>query len=70
MKQGLDGSFVNDFDKGAFIPYKYKDQTPKVIDIRESAVLEHAKEGQKNALGETVTDNDIVNPPVRIIVQF
>lgn len=70
MKQGPDGSFKNDFDKGAFIPYKYKDQTPKVIDIRENAVLEQAKEGQKNALGETVTDNDIVNPSVRIIVQF
>ena len=70
MKQGPDGSFKDDFDKGAFISYKYKDQTPKVIDIRENAVLEQAKEGQKNALGETVTDNDIVNPSVRIIVQF
>ena len=70
MKQGADGSFMNDFDKGAFIPYKYKDQTPKVIDIRENAVSEQAKEGQKNALGETVTDNDIVNPSVRINVQF
>ena len=49
MKQSSDGSFKNDFDKGAFIAYKYKDQTPKVIDIRENAVLEQAKEGQKSA---------------------
>jgi tetratricopeptide (TPR) repeat protein len=70
MKQGPDGSFSSDSDKGAFIPYKYKHQTPKVIDIRENVVLEQAKERQTNALGETVTDKDIVNPSVRIIVQF
>lgn len=69
MKRGRDG-FEDDLGFGAFIPYKYKDQTPKVIDIRENAVLEQPKEGQKNALGETVTDNDIIDPDVKIIVQF
>ena len=70
MKRGRDG-FEDDLGfRGAFIPYKYKDQTPKVLDIRENAVLEQPKEGQKNALGETVTDNDILNPDVKIIVQF
>jgi len=70
MKRGRDG-FEDDLGfRGAFIPYKYKDQTPTVIDIRENAVLEQPKEGQKNALGETVTDNDIINPDVKIIVQF
>lgn len=69
MKRGH-GGFEDDFGSGAFIPYKYKDQTPIVIDIRENVVLEQPKEGQKNALGETVTDTDIINPHVKIIVQF
>jgi hypothetical protein len=70
IKLSPEGSFKDDFDKGAFIAYRYKDQIPKVVDIRESAGSELAKEGHKNALGEIVTDEDIVDPHVNIIVQF
>jgi hypothetical protein len=72
VKQGKDGSFNDDYSKGAFIDFRYKDQTPKIIAIRESSVggMEVPKEGQKNAMGETLSDNDIVNPSVDVFVQF
>ena len=38
VKQAADGSFTNDYGKGAFINFKYKDQTPTIIDIRENSV--------------------------------
>ncbi len=71
VKVGKDGSFMDDYEKGAFIDFKYKDQTPKILAIRETVGgLETPKEGQKNAMGETVTDDDIVNPSVEVFVQF
>jgi hypothetical protein len=71
VKQGKDGSFKTDY-KGAFIDFRYKDQTPRIVAIRESSGggMEVPKEGQKNALGETLSDSDIVNPYVDVFVQF
>jgi hypothetical protein len=71
VKQAADGSFVNDFSIGAFISFKYKDETPKVIAIRENPPYGGApKEGQKNAMGKTLSADDIVNPSVEVIVKF
>jgi len=38
VTQASDGSFTDDYGKGAFINFKYKDQTPTIIDIRENSV--------------------------------
>lgn len=66
------GSFKDDYSKGAFIAFKYKDQTPKIVAIRESSGggMEVPKEGQTNALGETLSADSIVNPSVEVFVQF
>jgi PEGA domain len=72
VKQAKDGSFQIDFGKSAFISFKYMDQTPTIIAIRESSgggtLL--SKGGQKNAMGEKLTDDDIVNPYVDVFVRF
>ncbi len=68
MKRDKKGNFVDDY--GGELDFRYKEQTPTVIAIREAAVSEHAKEGTVNALGEKVTDDDIANPYVDVIVQF
>ena len=61
VKQGEDGSFTNDYTRGASVSFQYKDQTPKVLAIRESSGGgKTPKEGQKNVMGETVSDDDIV----------
>ncbi len=72
VKMAKDGSFKDDYDAGAFISLKYKDQTPKVLAIRENTVggMKTPTEGKTNAFGETITDSDIVNPFVEVIVQF
>jgi hypothetical protein len=70
MKRDKNGSFVYDNGAEAFIDFKYKEQTPTVIAIREIEALEPAKEGTVNALGEKVTDADIVDPSVNMFVQF
>jgi hypothetical protein len=65
--RGPDGSF----SVGADIEFQYKDQTPKIISIRESSRGGNIpKRGQRNALGEVMTDDEIVNPYTEIIVQF
>jgi hypothetical protein len=67
-----DGMFTNNYDAGTYISLKYKDQTPKVLAIREHAVggTETPTEGKTNAFGETITDADIVDPFVEVFVQF
>jgi hypothetical protein len=72
MKMAKNGSFTDDYNKGAFINLKYKEETPKVLSIRENTVagLEKPTEGTTNAFGETITDADIVNPSVEVVVQF
>jgi hypothetical protein len=72
IKQSSDSSFIVDNSKGAYINFRYKDQTPRIIAIRESSGggMKTPKEGQKNAMGKTVSDDDIVNPSVEVIVQF
>ena len=72
MKMTKSGSFTDDYNKGAFINLKYRDETPKVLSIRENTVAgtEKPTEGTTNAFGETITDADIVNPSVEVIVQF
>ncbi len=72
MKLAKNGSFVDDYNKGAFINLKYRDETPKVLSIRENTVagMETPTEGKTSAFGETITDADIVNPSVEVIVQF
>lgn len=72
MKLAKNGSFVDDYNKGAFINLKYRDEVPKVLSIRENTIagMEKPTEGTTNAFGETITDADIVNPSVEIIVQF
>lgn len=72
MKQDPDGSFQNDFSKGAFIDFRYKDQTPTVVAIRQSTVggSVSSKAGQENAMGETVKDDDVVNPYVDVFARF
>ncbi len=72
VKQAKDGSFTIDFGKGASINFKYMDQTPTIITIRESSAGGSllSKGGQKNAMGETLTDDDIVDPYVDVFVRF
>jgi hypothetical protein len=66
------GSFKDDYSKGAFIDFKYKEQTPKIIAIQESSGggMLVPKEGQTNALGETLNADAIVNPSVEVFAQF
>ncbi|MDR3414278.1 MAG: hypothetical protein P4L87_25510 [Formivibrio sp.] len=72
VRLGKDGSYKDDYSKGAFIDFRYKDQTPRILAIRENTLggLETPQEGQKNAMGEIVTDDDIVNPSVEVFMQF
>jgi hypothetical protein len=70
VKQAKDGSFRIDFGKGAFISFRYKDQTPTIIAISQSSAGGSSKGGQTNAMGETLTDDDIVNPYVDVFVRF
>lgn len=72
VRQGADGSVKDDYTKGAFIAFKYKDQNPRIVAIRENFIegIETPKEGRKNAIGEIMTDDDIVDPNVAVFVQF
>lgn len=70
FQQSADGSFHRDRGAGAFISYLYKDQTPTVIAIRKSDVGRSLKQGQENVMGESLRDDDVVNPHVDVFVRF
>ena len=72
VKMAKNGAFTDDYNKGAFINLKYREETPAPSSIRENTVtgMEKATEGTANAFGETITDADIVNRSVEVIVHF
>jgi hypothetical protein len=69
-QRSADGSFHADFSAGAFVSYQYKDQTPTVIAIQQSDVGGSLKQRQENAMGESLSDDDVVNPSVDVFVRF
>ena len=62
-----EGSFRNDYNSGAFISVKYRDQTPKIIAIQNSGAK---KSAQANIMGDAVSDDNKVGASVIIIAQF
>jgi hypothetical protein len=59
------GSFQDDFNGGAFISFKYKEQTPKIVAIQSSS-----KKTGNNIMGDAVNNDNEINPNVTIIFQF
>ena len=72
MKVAGGDSFENDFSKGAFIKFAYKEENPTIIAIKKSTGggLHRPNEGQSNILGESLSDDDEVNPYVDVFVRF
>lgn len=77
FKLGSDGAFYQprfgdpDFNPSAYISFQYKDQTPMIIAIRQSAEGSRSpKQAQENAMGEALREDDIVNPHVDVFVRF
>jgi hypothetical protein len=72
MKDAGNDSFTHDYDKGAFIPFSYTEQTPTVIAIKKSHAgeIKRGNEGQANIMGENVNEDDEVNPYVNVFVRF
>jgi hypothetical protein len=63
------GSFEH--GKGAFLDMRYKDQTATIVAIEEyHSALDTQPKDQKNALGEVLSNDDKINPYVKIVAQF
>ena len=59
------GSFQDDFNSGAFISFKYKEQTPRIVAIQSGS-----KTTSNNIMGDAVNNDNEINPNVTIIFQF